>query len=109
PNSEYVPGSESLGIVPASVGVTGVNDPIVSGNQLEFRLGPEVNGYLDGYRESQKHVIENRESFDRAGAAIMSKIMENERAVKAMSEESEGQAAMPAHHAPDLSQEKSGA
>ncbi len=64
---------------------------------------PEVNGMLDGYRESQRHVIENRESFDRAGAAIMAKIMENEKAVAAMSEQGEGQAAMPAHHAPDLS------
>ncbi|MEM9654639.1 MAG: hypothetical protein AAGA65_21290 [Actinomycetota bacterium] len=44
PNSEYVPGSASLGIVPASVGVTGVNDPIVSGNQLEFRLGNVEEG-----------------------------------------------------------------
>ncbi len=64
---------------------------------------PEVNGMLEGYRESQRHVIENRESFDRAGDAIMAKIMENETAVKAMSEASEGRAAMPAHHAPDLS------
>jgi hypothetical protein len=28
---------------------------------------PEVNGMLDGYRESQAHVINNREVFDRAG------------------------------------------
>jgi limonene 1,2-monooxygenase len=64
---------------------------------------PEINGMLDGYRESQKYVIENRESFDRAGAAVMAKIMENERAVKAMAEGTDGKAAMPSHHAPDLS------
>jgi len=63
---------------------------------------PEVNGMLEGYRESQKYVIENREVFDRAGEAVMAKIMENERAVQAMSEAADAQAAMPAHHAPDL-------
>ena len=68
---------------------------------------PEVNGLLDAYRASQQHVIDHRESFDRAGEAVVSKIMENERAVQAMSEASDGQAAMPAHHAPDLSQKSS--
>ena len=63
---------------------------------------PEVNGMLDGYRESQRHVIENRESFDRAGEAVMAKIMANEKAVAAMSEQAEGASAMPSHHAPDL-------
>ena len=69
---------------------------------------PEVNGMLDGYRESQQYVIDNRESFDGAGEAIMAKIMENEKAVAAMSEEAEAQAAMPAHHAPDLSKQSGG-
>jgi limonene 1,2-monooxygenase len=70
---------------------------------------PEVNGMLDAYRESQRYVIENREVFDRAGEAVMAKIMENEKAVKAMGEQPDGQAAIPAHHAPDLSdQVKSG-
>ncbi len=68
---------------------------------------PEVNGMLDGYRESQQYVIEHRDVFDRAGQAIMAKIMENEKAVAAMSEEAEGQAAMPAHHAPDLTENQS--
>ena len=69
---------------------------------------PEVNGMLDGYRESQRHVIENRESFDRAGAAVMAKIMENEKAVAAMQEQAQGQTAMPSHHAPDLSEQTGG-
>lgn len=69
---------------------------------------PEVNGMLDGYRESQRHVIENRDSFDRAGAAIMAKIMENDKAVAAMQEEADAQSAMPSHHAPDLSKQNSG-
>ncbi len=63
---------------------------------------PEVNGMLDGYRESQRYVIENRESFDRAGQAILNKIMENERAAQAMEEAADGATAMPAHHAPEL-------
>jgi limonene 1,2-monooxygenase len=32
---------------------------------------PEVNGMLEGYRESQQYVIKNREVFDRAGEAVM--------------------------------------
>ena len=67
---------------------------------------PELNGMLDGYRESQQYVIENREVFDRAGDAIMAKIMENEKAVAAMSDETDSQTAIPAHHAPDLSESR---
>lgn len=67
---------------------------------------PEVNGQLDGYRESQRHVIDHRESFERAGDAIMAKINANERATRAMEEgmQSTEQAkpALAAHHAPDL-------
>lgn len=65
---------------------------------------PEVNGMLEGYRESQQYVIENREVFDRAGEAVMAKIMENKRAVQAMGEAADAEAAMPAHHAPDLNE-----
>lgn len=63
---------------------------------------PEINGQLEGYRESQKHVIENREVFERAGAAVMSKIMSNERAAAALAETMAAASAIPAHHAPDL-------
>ena len=35
-------------------------------------------------RRSQKHVIENRELFERAGQAVMAKIMENEKAAAAL-------------------------
>ncbi|MBX3705584.1 MAG: LLM class flavin-dependent oxidoreductase [Pseudomonadales bacterium] len=63
---------------------------------------PEVNGMLGGLRESQRHLIENRESFERAGQAVMSKIMSHEGAVKAMQEAATAQQAMPGHHAPDL-------
>ncbi|MGR9093180.1 MAG: LLM class flavin-dependent oxidoreductase [Gammaproteobacteria bacterium] len=67
---------------------------------------PEVNGMLDGYRDSQRHVIEHRGVFDRAGDAIMAKINENERAVQAMADGAQSgeteRAALAPHHAPDL-------
>jgi len=63
---------------------------------------PEVNGMLNGLRESQRHLIDNRESFERAGQAVLSKIMAHEGAVKAMQEGATAQQAMPGHHSPDL-------
>jgi limonene 1,2-monooxygenase len=69
---------------------------------------PEVNGMLDAYRESQRHVIEHREVFDRAGEAVISKIMENEKAVQAMAEAPDAQSAIPAHHAPEMGQDQNG-
>lgn len=44
---------------------------------------PEINGLIEPLRASQRHVIENRESFDRARHAIVTKIMENPRAAAA--------------------------
>jgi limonene 1,2-monooxygenase len=63
---------------------------------------PEINGYLEGYRTSRQYVIEHRESFERAGAAVMQKIMANERAAAALQVTLAGASAMPAGHAPDL-------
>ena len=63
---------------------------------------PEINGYLKAYRKSQQHVIENREVFDRAGEAVASKIMENEKAVKALAEQANAGSAMQSPNAPDL-------
>ena len=68
---------------------------------------PEVNGMLDAYRESQQYVIEHRDIFDRAGQAVMAKIMENKKAAAAIGEKAEGNASMPAHHAPDLLKDSS--
>ena len=45
---------------------------------------PEINGQITPMRESNRFVIEHREYFDRAGQAIMSKIMDNERAAAAL-------------------------
>ena len=64
---------------------------------------PEVNGLLDDYRESNKFVIENRETWDRAGQAIRSKIQENQRAAAALAldeakkNQSQGQQALTPH------------
>jgi limonene 1,2-monooxygenase len=67
---------------------------------------PEINGSLEGYRASRQYVVEHRESFERAGAAIMQKIMGNERAAAALQVTLAGATAMPAGHAPDLQREK---
>jgi limonene 1,2-monooxygenase len=66
---------------------------------------PEINGYLDGLRKSQKFVIENRAVFERAGQAVMAKIMENEKAAAALTKTGPGRVAIPAVNAPDLAKE----
>jgi len=48
---------------------------------------PEVNGWLDDYRESNKFVIANRSTWNRASEAIETKIRENERALAAAIED----------------------
>ena len=65
---------------------------------------PEINGYIDGLRRSQKFVIENRAIFERAGQAVMAKIMDNEKAAAALSQTGPGRIAIPAVNAPDLQQ-----
>lgn len=63
---------------------------------------PEVNGLLEGYRTSRQYVVDNREWFERAGQAVMSKIMSNDRAAAALQEEMKGGVAMRSPNAPDL-------
>ncbi len=67
---------------------------------------PEVNGFLDGYRDSRQYVIEHRESFERAGAAVMSKIMGNEKAAAALQETMRSMTATTGGHTPDLEKAK---
>jgi limonene 1,2-monooxygenase len=45
---------------------------------------PEINGYLAGLRKSREFVATNREYFERAREAVMSKINENEAAAAAL-------------------------
>jgi len=63
---------------------------------------PEVNGMLEGYRASRAYVIENREWFNRAGQAVLSKIMSHEGAAAALKAGMEGGVAMRSPNAPDL-------
>ncbi|MCA3742108.1 LLM class flavin-dependent oxidoreductase [Phenylobacterium sp.] len=69
---------------------------------------PEINGFLDGYRDSRAFVIENREWFDRAGQAVMSKIMSHEGAAAALKAGMEAGVAMRSPNAPDLNQAAKG-
>jgi limonene 1,2-monooxygenase len=50
-------------------------------------------------------VIENRAIFERAGEAVMAKIMGNEKAAAALADTSPGRVAIPAVNAPDLQKE----
>ena len=71
---------------------------------------PEVNGMLHDYRESNKFVIENRDSWNRAGQAIMSKIQENKRAAEAMAGGGQAKAeetAIQAHVAKEVDEAQS--
>ena len=45
---------------------------------------PEINGYVGKLRESERHLQVNRAVFERAGQAIMAKIMENKDAADAL-------------------------
>lgn len=69
---------------------------------------PEVNGLLREYRESRQYVIDNREVFERAGQAVMTKIMEHQGAAEALKITANSRLAMPGHHAPDLRTGKQG-
>ena len=63
---------------------------------------PEINGMLDAYRESRQFVVENRESFDRARAAIMDKIMSNKKAASALKQGGGAKPAFAPHATPKL-------
>jgi len=65
-------------------------------------VAPEINGYVRKLRESQKFLIENRDVFQRAGQAVMSKIMENEAAAEALKVTSSPRIAAAGAAIPDL-------
>jgi limonene 1,2-monooxygenase len=66
---------------------------------------PEINGYIAGLRKSQKYVIEHREAFERAGQAVMAKIMENDKAAAALAVTRSSRFAASNANAPDLDKE----
>lgn len=63
---------------------------------------PEIRGMLAPMRESNRHVIENRDSFAQAGKAVMAKIASNDRAMAALkaTPKPKVQAPIAAHHSP---------
>ena len=63
---------------------------------------PEIHGLLDGYRTSRQYVVEHRDSFERAGQAVLAKIMSHEGAAKALQDGMQAQTAMRSPNAPDL-------
>jgi limonene 1,2-monooxygenase len=63
---------------------------------------PEINGYVRKLRESQDFLRQNRAVFERAGQAVMAKIMENEKAAAALPLTGPGRVAIPTVNAPDL-------
>jgi limonene 1,2-monooxygenase len=66
---------------------------------------PEINGYVSGLRKSRQYLVENREVFERAGQAVMAKIMENDKAAAALPLTGPGRVAIPTINAPDLQKE----
>lgn len=63
---------------------------------------PEVNGLLKPMRASEQYVQTHRDSFKRATKAVVSKIMENDRAAAALAETPNARASIPSHHAPEV-------
>lgn len=63
---------------------------------------PEVNGLLDGLRESRDHVIANRDSFEQARVAVLNKILAHDAARQALEVTKDARVAMPGHNMPDL-------
>jgi len=62
-------------------------DTLRSWDMVARYVLPEVNGLLDDYRESNKFVIENRGTWERASEAVASKISQHERALAAALED----------------------
>ena len=62
-------------------------DPLKSWDLVARYVIPEVNGLLDDYRESNKYTIENRETWLRAGEAVLNKIQTNEKSAKVLETE----------------------
>ena len=63
---------------------------------------PEINGYLTKLRQSREFVANNREYFDRAKEAVMSKIKENDAAAAALAVTRSSMLGASASNVPDL-------
>ncbi len=67
---------------------------------------PEINGYLAGLRKSQDFVRNNREYFERAREAVMSKIHGNQAAAAALAVTKSPMLAASSSNVPDLDVER---
>ena len=67
---------------------------------------PEINGYLAGLRQSREFVATNREYFNRAREAVMTKINENEAATAALAVTKSSMLSASASNVPDLDRER---
>ena len=67
---------------------------------------PEINGYLAGLRKSREFVATNREYFNRAREAVMTKINENEAATAALAVTKSSMLSASASNVPDLDKER---
>jgi limonene 1,2-monooxygenase len=67
---------------------------------------PEINGYLAGLRKSREFVATNREYFNRAREAVMSKINANEAAAAALAVTKSSMLSASASNVPDLDRER---
>ena len=67
---------------------------------------PEINGYLTGLRKSREFVATNREYFNRAREAVMTKINENEAATAALAVTKSSMLSASASNVPDLDKER---
>jgi limonene 1,2-monooxygenase len=63
---------------------------------------PEINNYLAGLRKSREFVASNREYFDRAREAVMTKIVENDAAAAALAVTKSPMLAASSSNVPDL-------
>jgi limonene 1,2-monooxygenase len=66
---------------------------------------PEINGFIEPLRKSRQFLVENRAVFERAGQAVMAKIMDNEKAAAALAHTGPGRVAINSPNAPDLQKE----
>lgn len=67
---------------------------------------PEIQGLIQPLRDSREWLVHNRDIFERAGQAVMSKIMSNEKAAEALKNTGPGRVAIPTVNAPDLQKAK---
>jgi limonene 1,2-monooxygenase len=88
---------DQTAFVDGAASVIGTPDDLVARYVI-----PEINGLLEGYRTSRQYVVEHRESFERAGQAVLAKIMSHEGAAEALKAGMAQGAAMRSPNAPDL-------